>query len=501
MENAEHERLQTDLFDEYQRALFVNRDAAPPAELDSHYVMVAKLLERQLGPVQSDSLPPSMTFVTTLRQRIENEATRATPRANNVIQSRTERKRRSRGRHQRRLLAWRWMSVAAVLTLVILGTALWVTQPDETSAREIVEQANSPSLSTIQSFVMTETRTLTFDGIERHAQARRWYESPHRWRAETEEIVITPTGTRTLHYGTVGDGESVWRWNDDSAQVQEFVSDQWDLVGAILFGDGRSGLDSALQASNECVDPERLDDDIVAGHAAFVIDLGPSLCPSASAPETNGRRMIWVDKETFFILKEMQYDGRPGHEGELLSTAEVTSIQYNVPIMPRVFTFTPDMPVEDRSKPEKRPQPAPTATAANQDQSLVELREQAEYPIFAPTYLPEGATFESVTNISESPDKPMLLITYRVSGGSEITVLNGPPGCCLSYKEGHPIMLPNGILAHFISGQPASGTGILRWEQDGTYISIGNLELDLSQDELLRIAVSMSKTEEPILTE
>lgn len=72
----------------------------------------------------------------------------------------------------------------------------------------------------------------------------------------------------------------------------------------------------------------------------YVVDLGPTLRPSAaSAPEANGRELIWVDKNTFFVLKHgtVQHAGRP----TAAARDEVTEVQYNPTLDAALFTFIP----------------------------------------------------------------------------------------------------------------------------------------------------------------
>lgn len=106
-------------------------------------------------------------------------------------------------------------------------------------------------------------------------------------------------------------------------------------------------------------------------------------------------------------------------------------------------------------------------------------------------------TPEPPNSLDDGPDALVRILYHGSDGDVRLKVFNGPVGCCLAAvgnKEGHPVTLPDGSSAHHLTSRPGSGTGILWWERDGTYISTEILGLDLSREELLRIAASMSKT-------
>jgi len=95
-----------------------------------------------------------------------------------------------------------------------------------------------------------------------------------------------------------------------------------------------------------------------------------------------GPRTVWVDKESYFVLKVVQISGT---DGKLLETTEVTSIQYNVAIDPSVFTFTPPAGAK---LDDQRPKPVPTQ--GEFDRQLEALARQADFPLFIPSRVPNG---------------------------------------------------------------------------------------------------------------
>jgi outer membrane lipoprotein-sorting protein len=89
-----------------------------------------------------------------------------------------------------------------------------------------------------------------------------------------------------------------------------------------------------------CYDPELEGSATVAGRAVWVIDLGQAsgCLPATVGGEPIGGVRVWVDKETYFVLKTELYEVP---EQTVLFSAEVLEIEFNVPLDADLFTFTP----------------------------------------------------------------------------------------------------------------------------------------------------------------
>lgn len=136
--------------------------------------------------------------------------------------------------------------------------------------------------------------------------------------------------------------------------------------------------------------------------------------------------------------------------------------------------------------------------------TVAEIRRWVPYPVFVPADLPAGLTAEVIRagEGGNSGDLPMVEIQFRASDGTIVLhLLEGPAGCCLDAdrigttlrKGGEPVMLPNGLEAHYLGGvQSEYGGPILWWIQEATYLAISSPSL--SKEEMLGIAGSMSKT-------
>ena len=159
-----------------------------------------------------------------------------------------------------------------------------------------------------------------------------------------------------------------------------------------------------------------------------MIDLGLPNRFSNSAPEVNnGRRIIGVDKETFFLLKAVQYSPT---DGSVVWTMEVTDIQYNIPVDPGIFSFTPPLRAQVYDY-----RPAnDTPIARNESPSLTslsEVRQKMPFSIFIPTAVPAELVAEHL-NINEGPPTFVEVDYLTEDGNIGLSVLNGPAGSGLA---------------------------------------------------------------------
>ena len=90
--------------------------------------------------------------------------------------------------------------------------------------------------------------------------------------------------------------------------------------------------------------PAKLDgEDTVARRPVYRIAIGPPACKSGE-PDLDGPRMLWIDKETLFILKQEQYSAAGG---AITNSSEVTRISYNEPLAADLFQPPPAVHIID----------------------------------------------------------------------------------------------------------------------------------------------------------
>ena len=405
-----------------------------------------------------------------------------------------------------------------------MADATWVSaQP---IARRAPVQPGSASSGRVRSFKLTAMQEIWLDngyaGLRMDTtpvriQIRLWYASPTQWRIERS--YLTPPAQPALASAflpspnvSVRNGHLWWGYDaaHHTAMVRSVASVQdmfpggpplWFETGALespVPDSAARNLRAFLKYAATCDMPKGVPvstpalagQDSVAGHAAYVIDFGDKPCgwTSASAPEEMGRRLMWVDQQTFFLLKLVRYSVmsrlvRP--QDKFFERMTVTQLRYNVPLAASLFAFTP--PPHTRRAP-TAPQPVAPATA----KPLAAIRRQVPFPVFVPTWVPYGLRYMQAT----VDGKQHIAIDYEAHG-KHLSIGEGPIGCCLDAdprRYGGPT-LPNGRAANLLDVGAQYGGLILWWDQEGTYLALSSATL--SKGDLLRIAASMSKTAGP----
>ncbi|HEX6292039.1 MAG TPA: hypothetical protein VFZ66_22825 [Herpetosiphonaceae bacterium] len=326
---------QAALLDEYTAALSRDANAIPPHNLAPEIVQMARHLDHHTAREA-----PQPLFAEQLRQRLYAEAIALAPGA--AARSRRPRFQLGNMFNRRRLLG----SVAAIITVFALVTMQFLTlRPQPVSAAEILQRAQTASRDrSIRSFVLTETLESAGNPAQGNGGfrnvTRRWYEAPNRWRIESTYSTLMPgTGEETHTAIQVSDGTT--RWDYDTQQqivtIDRVDAEQSGQHGMLAFG--VTGLEAVLQEASTCRRPTLQTDAAIAGRRSYVIDLGPSTCgSSSSAPELNGRQVLWIDQQTFFVLKAELY-GQGSDQP--IATREISAMQYNTAIDARQFSFTP----------------------------------------------------------------------------------------------------------------------------------------------------------------
>lgn len=283
-----------------------------------------------------------------------------------------------------KLLTARPLVFAAVSLVVAIGIilaallgSLWRMRPQTVSAQEIIQRAQtvlaSPAISGVDSFslvadtepvgvVMQTSSQARAYSVNIHDEIKDWYQSPDQWRFEANipwpssflngsgPVVTTPSVS-------VSDGSNVWSYTQlpamagtvppQIAYVHRRDPKEHAPVPIAQLAHGAGDVNNLLAQISACRTATLAGSDTVAGRPVYVVDLGTSKCGS-DPKELSGRRVIWVDKQTYFVLKNVQYSGV---DGSVFSAMEVKSIQYNVALDSSLFTFTAPPGVKVESGP------------------------------------------------------------------------------------------------------------------------------------------------------
>jgi len=250
---------------------------------------------------------------------------------------------------------WQYAVVMLLAVLVVLSVFL-LARPKPVNAQEILGRVWSvPSdLQTngIRSFEMVSETTTAADvpnGIagtagqpgEIRSQLHTWHQEANLWRYEMRFLEVPNQEPDPRPSVTVANGKAIWSYDPK----QNFLQIHDGVFGGAGKGGGpglygmNGGVEAVLGSASQCFDPSLGGEgEIIAGRKTYKIFLGPSKCPSVAAAAFNGPQTVWIDRETFFILKREIRDLRNEH---VSYTMTVTSIHYNLAIGPGTFTFAP----------------------------------------------------------------------------------------------------------------------------------------------------------------
>ncbi len=410
----EHEQIGE--LEAYWLALERDPAAVPPAGLDVDLAQTAQRLVSCLRPPE-----PGTAFVAQLGRQLQAQAAEISPPANPAPA------------HNCGWSQWLGslvrsaspvrLATAMAVVAVLVAASFAVTRPQPVNAQVIIQKAQaaatSPATGGVRSFVLTEISRYRLvngrldtggsdgAGDEIISETRRWYQAPDRYRSETEQSALQPDGTQVRRFSLlhVNDGRDVWLYYPDE---QRAVVNRPALgAGGVSpevspFGQGVGDLNALLEEASTCYEPKVTGNATVAGRLTYVVDLGPTRCP-ASSGDTGGRRVLWVDQGTFFVLKQELYST----EGDrLIWQSEATSVQYNVPVDGALFSFTPPagtsvldgrnqaLPTLLPSTPAPGSSPTAGPTADAQQAALLAalepLAQEADYPLFVPGHIPAG---------------------------------------------------------------------------------------------------------------
>lgn len=453
---------------------------------------------RQLR-VRDDAPPPDPAFARRLLVELTGVPSAARP------STRVHAARRMVRVHQR---TWRlvWLATAAALVLALAGVAFGAARPQPVSARAIIEKAQAaatnPAAGGVQSFDLTETRDSQATDrngqiiYTTHTETHRWYQAPDRYRIEmTEDQTPAPgappyTARATVTTVIGSDGTTTWTVNGNNVGINTAYKAKENATSGLLVAGGTvNDLNGLLASAQQCFTPTVRGSETIAGRATWIIELGATKCPSVSAPEANNRRVLFVDKETFFVLKDVWYDATGSHP---FATTTITDIHYNAPIDPARFTYTPP---PGATVTDYRPQPAPSADQFAQQ--LATFATQADFPLFVPRLIPRGMVAQTpklnggALGLGYAPPgdtDPNAVFTHGIGiYERKATAADLKPA-----NEAEPI--PIGALkGWYRAGKENVGTSTtnsaLIFVRDGTSIFLTTSTL--SRDELLAVATSL----------
>lgn len=470
------------LLEDYLNELEAHPQAQPPQGLDPQMLEAIQKMD-----VYFDAPEPHPEFVASLRSRVDREAIQLA-------------KAKQPQRSWFGLPQWSFVGIGAAVIIALGAVVLLSTRPAAASAEQVMNKAasvaNNLAATGVNTFELTSTSEQVIIGDAQQPIAgmsnnktRMAYAGPTLWRVQG----TTESLGETLQTLNVSDGATLWTYDAFNNIVTADVAESGTLplpnVGS---------LDLLKEDWSNCYTPQVVGEEAVAGRAVYKVDLGENKCRSASMFLFDGTRSLWLDKETFFVLRD-EFISKDGKQN--LGTYEVTKIEYNIDLPKAEFQYTPP---PGANLQDNRPKPAPSPEEFLSQ--LKELAKSADYRLFAPNALPNGL----VPRVPEQdPTDNTIALEYVPTNEASTNTLADSHGVVIRqgratyelvrmWSSGGEHIEVNGNQAWVRRGDfdPQLNTGAnssLILVRDGTIISISSFEI--RADQLIEIAKALEPVE------
>lgn len=472
-----HDEQIADLLEQYLNDLESNPQAQPPRGLDPQLI---EAVQKMNAHVQAPE--PRPEFVASLRKQLDREAAQLAHAKSSP----------TRGFFS--LPRWSLVGISAALIIAFGAIVFYGTRPAPVDAAQVLGRAstvaNNLAATGVKSFELESQSEQIIVGDAQQPIAgtsntitNMAYAGPTLWRVQGTTTTTLGDTIKTLN---ISDGATLWTYDayNNVALADVATGDQIPLPNV-------GSLDLLRQDWSNCYTPQVIGEETIANRHAYKIDLGANKCRSAALFMFEGTRTLWVDKETFFVLRD-EFVGSDGKQN--LGSYNVTKVQYNIDLPPGLFEYAPP---PGAAVTDNRPKPAPSADAYQSQ--LGELARNAAYPLFVPSSLPAGLiprvpqvdTLENSIKLEYVPADEASTNTMADSNGVIIRQQLADYNTIRNWTDGSEIIDLSGIQGwirrgDFQSGQNVGSNSAIMLVRDGTLISISSFAI--SPEQLIEIA-------------
>ncbi len=291
--------------------------------------------------------------------------------------------------------------LALVLTLALVAVFA-VARPRPVSAAEIL--ARAATAGGWRTLHLTWTARSQYGPNQfTDAQNEGWFQAPNRFRLDDN---MQTTAGENFGVMVVSDGNQEWQYDGQNNLVY-LQNPERALLSLFQLFD----LDTIKQEQGQAgYDLKQLNDELVAGRAAYVLDLVAKT--GAQAKWAHVR--LWIDQQYYLTLRHEAWDAA----GNLVASSDTPSVAFDQPLKDGLFRYTPPAGAAIL---DMRPAPA---TAQEQVALWQATAAQAGFPVFAPT---ESANFGTAFRPYYDPSRRVVTLPYgRAPGGVTMYIEEGP---------------------------------------------------------------------------
>jgi outer membrane lipoprotein-sorting protein len=350
--------------------------------------------------------------------------------------------------------------VTSMVALLLLSLLLVGCQSGPT-AEEVVAKMKEVEASIEDAHAVLEV-SVQVQGEDRDVVVELWEKMPNKFRAE----VLEANASELVGTVSVTDGSQAWMYNPDKNQAIVGDLSELEMEGELDPGRMIQMMEGMIQQVSDTSDVELLGEEEIAGIATYKLEFTPKEDAEETVLPAGSVATLWVEQERWIVLQAHFINDMFG-EGWM----HVRSFEFNTGLPDERFQFEIPEGVEVTQLEDMRPTSV----------TLDEAREQADFALLVPTYLPEGATLIDVLSVNGA------FVLYYDHAEVSFTVMQG------ASKEMREE--PSGEASEVtVRGQTGTlitddqGNSFLSWEEEGVTVTIAG---HISQDQVLQVAESL----------
>jgi outer membrane lipoprotein-sorting protein len=350
------------------------------------------------------------------------------------------------------------LSVLAMLSLLLTGCQGGPT------AEEIVEKMKEVEASTEDAHAVVEF-DIQVEEMDMEVVVELWEQRPNRFRAE----VLEADKAELAGVVSVTDGEQAWLYHPGenvvvTGALGELESEEIPVNPEQLI----QLMEEGIQWATDNFDVELLGEEDLGGIATYKLEFTPKEGEESALPvPIDGKVTLWVEKDRWIALQAHLDGGSLG-----TGWVRVRSYEFNIGLDGALFQFEIPEGAEVVSVEDMEPVPL----------TLDEAREQVEFALLVPAYVPEGVTLIDVFKVGEA-----VVLRYDHSTTSFTVVQGNLPQPMRQTPSGETMEVTvRGQMATLIID--SMGNSFLTWTENGGDVFIAG---HITQNEILAVAESL----------
>jgi outer membrane lipoprotein-sorting protein len=365
---------------------------------------------------------------------------------------------------ERQMNKRQFVGTNVLIVLPLLLSLLLTGCQSGPTAEEVVAKMKEVEASIEDAHGVLEV-SIQAQGMDQDVVVELWEKMPNKFRAE----VLEASDSELVGTVSVTDGSQAWMYNPSKNKAIVGELSELEMEGELDPGQMIQMMEGMIQRVSDTSEVELLGEEEVSGVATYKLEFTPKEDAEETILPVGSVATLWVEQERWIVLQAHLISDMFG-EGWM----RVRSFEFNTGIADEQFQFEVPAGAEVTQLEDLEPTSI----------TLDEAREQADFALLVPAYVPEGATLIDVLSVNGA------FVLYYDHAETSFTVMQGT-----SPEMGLDRSNPQGQTTEVtVRGQAGTlitddqGNTFLTWEEDGVTITIAG---HISQDQVLQVAESL----------